>query len=277
MGLEVKSVFVQIILTILILSNLGSCTAYPTEEEVTLFQDDFEAYSVGSFPLAGGWEMVWSGQEMVISGEYSYSPNKSFQLWGRLGWSAAAQRKFITNAKIIGYEASLLIESRGIITKSDWFGFFNKDAATWGAYWATVSFDHSDMKIKAGKDGAILGDWAPKNWYKIKVTLDREENTYNIWINNRLVGQNLRTEPNSYWINAIVLKADHTESKLYYDDVRVFYVRTVTAPAPPLSNYVTAALIIGIAIVIGSAIVGIAILYSQKIKCRRKKRLKKHK
>jgi hypothetical protein len=200
----------------------------PHAKEVNIFSDNFEPYTVGNFPSSGGWEMVYNGMGdayQVISDVYSYSPPKSFQLQGQPWWSAVVQKRITIDAKIIGYEASILIDSLGTLdswTSSDWFGFFNSSATTWGEWWATVGFDHRDMKIKAGSDSTVLGDWATQRWYKIKVILDREKITYDVWINDTLVGQNLKTDTGPYAINAIALKSDHPGSKVYYDDVKVF-------------------------------------------------------
>lgn len=200
----------------------------PHAKEVSIFSDNFESYPVGNLPSSGGWEIVWNGMGdayQVISDAYSYSPTKSFQLWGQPWWSAVVQKRITTDAKIIGYEASILLDSLGTLdswTSSDWFGFFNSSATTWGEWWATVGFDHRDMEIKTGSDSTVLGDWATQRWYKIKVILDREKITYDVWINDTLVGQNLKTDTDSYAINAVALKSDHPGSKVYYDDVKVF-------------------------------------------------------
>jgi hypothetical protein len=151
--------------------------------EINIFMDDFENYWVDSFPSAGGWEIVWSGMGkgyQVISTSYSYSPTRSLQLWGETGWSAVVQRKFSTDSPIIGYEFSILIETRAS-QYVDHPAFFCRDCAPWGAYYGTVIFDHSDGKIKA-ENGDVLGSWSPGTWYRVKVVLDRRSNKYSVWI-----------------------------------------------------------------------------------------------
>jgi hypothetical protein len=159
----------------------------------------------------------------VVSTTYSYSPTKSLQLWGRYYWTAAVQRKFSTDAPVIGYELSVLIEGRGS-EHGDHPAFFCREAATWGAYYGTVLFDHSDGRIKA-EDGRILGTWSPKTWYRVKVILDRRTNRYSVWINGELRGKDIPTSrSDTNRINAIVLVVGWHEKKVYYDDVRVFTV-----------------------------------------------------
>jgi hypothetical protein len=199
----------------------------PTQaQETDIFRDNFEPYAVGAFPSAGGWEIVWDGmgaEHQVVSTSYSYSPTKSLQLWGRDYWTAVVQRKFSTDAPIIGYELSILIEGRGS-EHGDHPAFFCREAATWGAYYGTVFFDHSDGRIKA-EDGRILGTWSPKTWYRVKVILDRQTNRYSVWINGELRGKDIPTSrSDTNKINAIALVAGWHEKKVYYDDVRVFSV-----------------------------------------------------
>ncbi|MCR6692027.1 MAG: PKD domain-containing protein [archaeon YNP-LCB-003-016] len=209
----------------LLLTNFTSVLPVQAQE-TDIFRDNFEAYAVGTFPSAGGWEIVWDGMGksyQVISTSYSYSPTKSLQLWGTTGWSAVVQRKFTTDSPIIGYELSILIDERSS-GYQDHPAFFCKEAATWGAYYGAVLFDHSDGKIKA-ENGVVLGSWSPRTWYKIKVVLDRQSNKYSVWINGELKGQNIPTSrSDTNRINAISLVSGWPGKKVYYDDVRVFTV-----------------------------------------------------
>lgn len=200
------------------------------QQESDIFYDNFDGYQSGSFPSAGGWLIAFNGRGdryQVVTETYRYSGSKSFQLWGQTGWSAVVERRFSSTARYIGYEFFILIESRGS-GHVDHPGFFNKDAATWGAYYATVLFDHSDGKIKA-EDGTILGSWDPGTWYRVKVILDRETNKYSVYINNELVGENFRTtRTDTNNINAIALTSAWPGQRVYYDDVRVFSVTPQT-------------------------------------------------
>jgi hypothetical protein len=205
------------------------------QTENNVFADNFEGYQVGSFPSAGGWEIVWDGMGQsyqVISTSYSYSPTRSFQLWGRTGWSSVVQKRFSADSPIIGYELSILIDERGS-GYTDHPAFFCKDCATWGAYYGTVNFDHGDGKIKA-EDGTVLGSWSPRTWYRVKVVLDRQTNKYSVWINGELRGQNIPTSrSDTDKINAIALVSGWPGKKVYYDDVRVFTVTQPPDTIPP--------------------------------------------
>jgi hypothetical protein len=108
-------------------------TVKASESGTTLFSDDFESYSVGTFPSTD-WEIVWDGTgENYVTDAYSFSPTKSLQLWGRASWSSVAQRKFSTDAPVIGYECAIRIDSIGTggPGREESVNFFNRDVYIW--------------------------------------------------------------------------------------------------------------------------------------------------
>ena len=215
-----------------------------SESGTTLFSDDFESYSIGTFPSTGGWILVWNGQgtgHQVVSDAYSFSPTKSLQLWGRASWSSVAQRKFSTDVPVIGYECAIRIDSIGTggPGREESVAFFNRDVYIWGRGYAAVLFNHDDGEIKA-EDGTVLGDWQPGVWYRVKVVLDRRTNTYAAWIDGQLKGQGLSTiSADTDNINALALMSDHAGVKVYYDDARVFTVDAWKASNPYPANGAT--------------------------------------
>jgi hypothetical protein len=197
----------------------------PIADDTPSIVDDFESYSLGTFPSAGGWEMVWAGTgENYVTDAYSYSPTKSLQLWGRPNWACVAQRKFSTDAPVIGYEFAIRIDSIGTggPGRVEHPAFFSREAYIWGAYYARVIFNHDTGKIEA-EDGSILGDWEPGVWYQVKVVLDRSINTYDVWIDHQFKGGGLTTSrTDTDLIDALALISAHPGVKVYYDDVSVF-------------------------------------------------------
>jgi len=218
----------------------------PPSRETTLFSDNFDTYPVGSFPSAGGWEVVWggTGQNLIVSDPCVSKPN-AFQLWGKPGVSSVVQRKFSTTAPVIGYEFSIRIEKIGTGSpgREESPAFFNRDVATWGGYYAMVQFCHDTRRIKT-VDGTVLGQWAPGVWYRVKVILDRRTNLFSVWIDGRLAAENIYTAGDTYQINALALFSGHPGVKVWYDDVRVFAqtpahsVSTPNAPSGPSTGKV---------------------------------------
>jgi len=203
----------------------GDVWSFTTADYTPFIVDDFESYPSGTFPSAGGWEIVWAGTgENYVTDACSFSPTKSLQLWGRPSWASVAQRKFSTDAPVIGYEFAIRIDSIGTggPGRVEHPGFFSREAYIWGAYYARVIFNHDTGKIE-GEDGTILGNWEPGVWYQVKVVLDRSTNTYKVWIDGQLKGEGLTTSrPDTDLIDALALISAHPGVKVYYDDVSIF-------------------------------------------------------
>ncbi len=203
----------------------GDVWSFTTADLTPSIVDNFESYPLGTFPSAGGWEIVWAGTgENYVTNAHSYSPTKSLQLWGRPSWASVAQKKFSTDAPVIGYEFAIRIDSIGTggPGRVEHPGFFSREAYIWGAYYACVIFNHDTGKIEA-EDGGILGDWEPGVWYQVKVVLDRSINTYDVWIDGQLRAEGLTTgRTDTDLIDALALISAHPGVKVYYDDVSVF-------------------------------------------------------
>ncbi len=195
--------------------------------EVNLLQENFESYPTPGIPLNGGWEIVWGGAgDNTVTDVCAVSPTRSLQLRGRPGWSAVVEKRFSSSASVIGYEYAIRIAAVGSggPGRAETPGFFSREAAEWGRYYATVSFDH-DGRVVMAEDGTILGAWEPGCWYRIKVILDRRTNRYDIWLDERLVGPGIATrhsDTNS--IASLALFSGHPGVAVFYDDVRVFEV-----------------------------------------------------
>jgi len=203
--------------------------------ENILFFDDFESYDVGTFPSEGGWELVWNGrgdEYQCVTDEYWYSYTKSLQLWGQDWWSSVAQKKFSSDSKIIGFEAYILIESYSSKPSGSPVAarimFWNREGGTWGKGYAGIDFTYDGNITTKDIWAPTFGTWQPKTWYKIRLVLNRSSNTFNVWINDKLVGENIDVLPESqdtYNINSLALFSDHAGVKVYFDDVKVFEVR----------------------------------------------------
>jgi hypothetical protein len=195
-------------------------------QESTIFEDNFESYSIGTFPSLP-WKLVWSGAGALVTNTYYYSPTHSLKLVGSYGWSAVATRDFSTSSDLIGYEAYIMSsDSSGGAS----IAFFNQSAATWGKYYAFVSFLNGS--IWGGYDTPKqLQTFTVNTWYKIQVHLSRTSRIFNVKINDVLVGQNLVEPNNPNEIASLQLQVGWLNVANYFDDVKVFSL----TPDPPSS------------------------------------------
>jgi hypothetical protein len=212
-------------------------TSVSTDSEVNIFSDNFDSYNVGILPLSGDWELIYNGigtQYQTINNSHYVSPPNSLQLWGAPNWACAIEKHVNFTSNLIGYEVSTLIDSRGMggPERTSYLGLYNQGSATWGGYFAAVYFNHDTMNITA-EDGQTLGMWTPGTWFNVKAILDRETNTYSVWINGQLHGSKIKTTlQDTYNLNAFALWSGHPGVKTYYDDVRVFEIIANNSPTP---------------------------------------------
>lgn len=230
-----RKTFPLLVISLLLISALPASISVTQNKENIIFFDDFESYSAGTFPSAGGWELMFDGrgaEYQVVTDSRSFSGDKSLQLWGMAWWSAVAQRKFQTDSKIIGCEEAIMISDRNPSPSGTPYeracSFWNGELGPWGKRYVSVLFDHRDLKIKCndGNKMVDIGSWSPQVWYRIKLILNRETNLYKVWINERYIGE-FRAHPefdDPYKINAIELASEHPGVIVYHDDVKVFAV-----------------------------------------------------
>jgi len=200
-------------------------------DEATIFFDNFEGYDVGTFPSAGGWNLVYDGmgtEYQKIVDDVRYSGSKSFQLWGVSGWSACADKAFTPAQRYVGYEAYVMTTGYGPENIAIHFMEYNTPALI-----ASVNFG-ADSKIYSrsyapewytgippGPAYDLNTTYTANRWYKVKVVVDRNTNTYDVWIDDILRGSALSTQ-NSANIGGLRLGSGHSGVKVYYDDVKVF-------------------------------------------------------
>jgi hypothetical protein len=205
--------------------------------ETVIFQDNFESYSVGTFPSSGGWQLIYNGagtQYQVITSDQAASGTKSLQMEGESGWSAVVAKDFSSSSNLIGFEAYLMG------TPGAWpsVGFGNETIQPWGRIYGAVGVDTIDGYIVAGPQN--LEPCTANTWYKIREVMDRNAGTFDVWINDQLEGTNI-TEPNNPWeIQSLRFDVGWHNVMSYYDDVEVFEVSGPSGPAISSVSPITA-------------------------------------
>ena len=219
-----------LIITVTLAFKISGKVTKATETNV-LFEDDFEGYNVGTFPYGGGWELWFDGAGsayQIIVDNVSASSTKSLQLLGRDGWAAFAAKRFTTDALKIGFQVSVRVaETRGGIRDDARVSFTKWTSPSTSREIAPVVFlDNGTV----ASDGKILQSYIANKWYKIMLILDRPSDTYSVWVDDVLCGENINvttssppeTEHPSYETEAFSVSQCYNQIQAYFDDVKVF-------------------------------------------------------
>jgi FlaG/FlaF family flagellin (archaellin) len=212
---------------------VNEAPSVPTE---TIFEDDFENYSLGPFPYDGDWELhFWSQdeetQDQFIVDDVSVSPTQSFQLLVSTNLGVCAFKQFEADNQIIGYEVYVMVDSlSGWHTQSFRVGFHCG---------STPPPQHVSLAIRAGVDfsgiGAItaadqvLMSYNPGVWYKVRVICNIETGEFSVWIDDVLL---LEDAVESYVPSELPLDVTAFGQEtiltlptvVHFDNVTVFYV-----------------------------------------------------
>ena len=205
-------------------------------QETVIFQDDFETYQAGTFPSAGGWKLVYNGagdQYQVITSDYAASGTKSLQMVGQYGWSAVVAKDFSSTSNLIGFEAYLM----GTLGSWPSVGFGNETIQPWGRLYGAVGVDTIDGYIVAGSQN--LQPCTANTWYKIRVVMDRNARTFDVWIDDQLKGTNISEANNPWEIQSLRFDVGWHQVMNYYDNVKVFEVSGPPVGIPVISSVST--------------------------------------
>jgi uncharacterized repeat protein (TIGR01451 family) len=176
-----------------------------------------------------GWDLVNTGgstyyQKVVDS--VSVSEPKSLQLRGSSYYGpATVQKKFISDSGSLGYEVYVFTYYlTGTTQDIANLAFWNQGAMSLGKRFAMVNF-LNDGTINtvpvSGSGGIFLQNFEAYKWYKVRVVINEIDETYNIWIDDVLLAQDI-----SIWdsdeIEAMMLESGNAGRQVYFDNVKVF-------------------------------------------------------
>jgi hypothetical protein len=190
--------------------------------------DDFESYTVGSFP-SPNW--TFSGNsDIAVDNSRHVSGNQSVRMNGVGGWAAVLHRP-------LNIPPPLTVEFH-VLNGGDRAVLALFTAPTWdsGGRWV-ISFD-SDGKIRDSYGGSVVGMYSPGQWVKAKVTyevLDAATVRFRYWIDDVLKGSvavpSLSNEYQLAYLSPIA-----GTGTVWFDDIRVTPGVTGSAPAATLST-----------------------------------------
>ncbi len=227
--------FLTLSLTFLALSYTIQFEARAAEQPI--FEDDFESYNIGAFPAGDGWQLWYSGMgsahQVIVEG-VSSSPTKSLQLLGDYSrnWAAYAANPIATDSPLIGFSVSVRVESLGDGDRDvARVGFAKLVPPNHAKSYAPILFsDFGTIRVMGEDDD--LQSYVADRWYKVTVIMDRKTETYSLWIDYVLVGENLTvmtnigsmTDVDTWEIEAFAVSQNYHSTKVYFDDVSIFSV-----------------------------------------------------
>jgi hypothetical protein len=146
-------------------------------------------------------------------------------------WASHAVHSINTEVGVVGYEAYVMVNQKnGAHELSGRLGFSKRDSEKIANWYAHVNFlDDGNISIaypSVSPPGHVLQSYVTDTWYKVKVILDREDDSYSVWIDDVLRAENISFPyVNSYEHNNFALSATmEGNSKVYFDDVKFFSV-----------------------------------------------------
>jgi hypothetical protein len=202
-----------------------------TAKEQSFFEDNFENYTIGTFPSSAGWELWYSGMgtdQQIIVDNVSCSPTKSLKLLGIDFWAGFAAKRFTSTSSRIGFEVAVRVEeTNGQSRDNARVAFTTKLDAYRSCEYAPVTFQDNGVIISGGQ---VLQSYVADTWYKIRLVMDRTTDTYAVWVDDKLKGENLTvtttsgpiTDYPSSGIAAFSVSQCYNSVTAYFDDVKVF-------------------------------------------------------
>jgi len=204
-------------------------------QDQPLFEDNFENYTVGSLP-SSNWDF-WFGNNATIVNSTYVSPTRSLQLSSSDHWSTVATKRLTSNSRLIGYEVYGKVDTiSGPFSLT--VGFAKRTGSGSNDWYAPVYFRRNGSIQVA--DDSYVQTYQANQWYKIRVVLDRDERTYNVWVNDVSTAKAVK-DPNSdpYSIEDFGLAAEWPGINCHFDDVKVFEASVARGILPfPAGNIV---------------------------------------
>jgi nitrous oxidase accessory protein len=225
--LALSLIFISLLIPVLSFSPIPEVKA----AEQVFFEDNFENYTVGDFPSSGGWQLWYNGMgtdQQAIVNNFSFSPSKSLKLLGLDFWAGFAAKGFTSTSSRIGFEVAVRVEeTNGQGRDNARVAFTTKLSDCISCEYAPVTFQDSGVIVSGGQ---VLQSYVADTWYKIKLVMDRADDTYSVWVDGELKGENLTVTTTSgpiadypsSEIEAFSVSQCYNSVTAYFDDVKVF-------------------------------------------------------
>jgi small nuclear ribonucleoprotein (snRNP)-like protein len=206
---------ITIISIILVLILIG-----PLASQGIIFEDDFESYTVGTFP-SSNWNLKYSGsgtENQIIVNDQYVSPTQSLKLECAPNWAGTADVQLSYTPSIVYCEGYVKAEHE--FGGPD-FGFQNPDIGPWGTVYANVGVCKDGNIIC---NNQVLQTSEANRWYHIKIKYNSCLDLCDVWIDGVLKGKDIACSTNGeYTILRLSTHNSSASTKGWYDDIKVYY------------------------------------------------------
>jgi streptogramin lyase len=195
----------------------------------TLFYDDFESYTLGSFPTSGGWQLIYDGvgdSSQYVDSSHSVSGGQSLHLVGSTGSPAGAFHPVgIGDLSHVRLEAEVFVGQISKCNIQQALAAFNLRDVQTTATFGGVRFN-CDGEIYAVEDNVAnvivpIMSYKPQTWYDIILDVDLTAKSFDVYINGALSRSGVLIL-NSGTPTGVFLAAGYgADLTVWFDDVRV--------------------------------------------------------
>ncbi len=187
-------------------------------------QEDFESYTLNTFPSNGGWILLHNGagnSYQKVTDSHHHNGLKSMTLTGTPGW-AAHMYKSIPHVPIMYVEIWMMASSYNTSIAEDMGRFQFYDIANTNEFPGVYFYSTSNViKCHIGNTVSTVVDFVPNQWYKVNMKYDLINHNMDVWINDTLLITNLYGVAFSSYYDCFMLGAEHGNTTYYFDDIKV--------------------------------------------------------
>lgn len=196
--------------------------AHAQNNPITVFADNFDSYTAGTFPSSGGWYLRYNGagdSYQIVVNSQSHSGTQSMQMQGATSWTAQMEKSVDVQREAIYWQG--WVKPMG---NDGGLGLINSSIPTTGNY-GVVYFDFGKIWCQIGYDVNVeIQNFTPNEWYKVKVRYDHICKCIDVWINDvqkitALHSNNIYAD----YYNTFYMFSEHDGNLFYFDDVEVWY------------------------------------------------------
>ncbi len=191
-----------------------------------IFSDNFESYRVGEYPSAGGWYELWAGAgsyKTTVTNGIAYGGEQCFELRGTSNYVRTDGKEVtLTDVNHLTYECAVIIPSTS--STGALFGFFVKLSPTLGTIFNGVLFDYIDnhIYVRGVTPDSTGYSWQPNTWYFVRVVLDYDNLTMNVWLGPEQIAHNIVAAPRETSDIFALATEYNAEGTVYYDEISIY-------------------------------------------------------